>query len=176
METRIVPDGVSPVHGVKTSLELEAERARRYTAYLSVALINIDNFKTINDTLGVDGGNFVISEISSIIRSNIRKIDIFGRWDVDDFIILSVDKNRNGIITLAEKLKKVVSAKPAFYNGNEIKITLSIGVSRGIPKDVNDVNKLILMCKKALLRAKSAGRNRVEFYTEERDGYIVQSE
>ncbi|NOZ01986.1 MAG: GGDEF domain-containing protein [Deltaproteobacteria bacterium] len=146
-----------------SGISLEAERARRFEAQLSVILINVDGLGMVNDTLGREGGDYILSELGELIRQHIRKIDVFGRWDTEDFIVLTVDRNLYGSVALSEKLRRTVSDKVFAWQGNEIRLTVSIGVARGIPKGPKGIDALMMAAGRAVMRAKVAGRNRVEF-------------
>lgn len=148
---------------------IEAERARRFEAQLSVILINVDGMTMINETLGRKGGDYILTELGHHLRENIRRIDVFGRWDTEDFIVLTVDRNLYGSVALSEKLRRVASDKTFTWEGKEIKLTVSMGVARGIPKGPKGIDSLLAAASQAVMRSKVAGRNRVEFTN---DGYL----
>jgi diguanylate cyclase (GGDEF)-like protein len=147
----------------RSGVTLEAERARRYEANLSVLLVNVDGLKLMNQNLGKPGADEVLSELASLIRANIRKIDVFGRWDAEDFVILTVDRNSFGSIALAEKLRRSIADHTFDVGGKTIRSTVSIGVARGLPGDEREIDGLIQAARLAVLRAKTKGRNRVEY-------------
>jgi len=146
----------------RSSLLIEEERAKRFDAHLAVLLVNIDGLSIVNDTLGKEAGDFLVSEIASIIRRNIRKIDIMGRWPPDDFIVLTVDRNAFGGLALAQKIRDLVASSSFTYKGKEIAATVSVGVALARPQSSDALDALIEAAKRALIKAKAAGRNRVE--------------
>ncbi|MBL6974298.1 MAG: GGDEF domain-containing protein [Deltaproteobacteria bacterium] len=148
---------------------IEAERARRFEAQLSVILINVDGMSMINENLGRKGGDYILGEVGHLVREHIRRIDVFGRWDTEDFIILTVDRNLYGSVALSEKLRRIMSDQTFTWEGKEVRITASIGVARGIPKGPKGIDSLLAAASQAVMRAKVAGRNHVEFTN---DGYL----
>ncbi len=142
---------------------VEAERARRYEAHLSVILINVDGLGLVNEKVGRKSGDALLAEIATIVRNNIRKIDVFGRWDAEDFVILTVDRNSFGSIALAEKLRRSIAEQAFELEGKPARMTVSIGVARGSPGDEHEIDSLIAAARSAVVRAKAAGRNRVEY-------------
>lgn len=147
----------------KSGLTLEAERARRYQAHLSVLLIDMDGLSLVNGSLGRAAGDALIQAVSELIRSNLRRIDVFGRWSPEDYLVLTVDPNAHGSIALAEKLRKTIAQATFSVLGQEVRITVSIGVARGNPRDEAGVDALIEAARGALVKAKAEGRNRVAF-------------
>ena len=117
----------------------------------------------INDKIGREAGDHVLSETADLIRSKIRKVDVFGRWEAEDFMILTLDKNHFGSVALAEKLRKLVGEHVYRHNGQDFRVSVSIGVSLGIPKDEEEIDDLIIAARSAVVRAKASGRNRVEY-------------
>ncbi len=116
-------------------MTLEAERARRLQAHLSVLLIDLDGLSLVNESLGHEAGDELLAAVADLLRSNLRKIDVFGRWSPEDFLVLTVDPNVYGSKALAEKLRKAVANASFPVAGQEVRITVSIGVARGNPRD-----------------------------------------
>ena len=142
---------------------VEAERARRYEAHLSVLLVNVDGLGLVNEKLGREAGDACLAELATLIRANIRRIDVMGRWAEEDFIILTVDRNSFGSIALAEKLRRAISDHSFTVQGHEVRLTVSVGVARGVPAGEKEIDDLILAARSAVIRAKSTGRNRIEY-------------
>ncbi len=147
----------------RSGLSVEAERARRYQAHLSVLLIDLDGLSLVNESLGQDAGDELLAAVADLIRANLRKIDVFGRWTPEDYFVLTVDSNAYGSTALAEKLRKTVAATAFSVAGREVRTTVSIGVARGAPLDEAGVDSLIETARRALVKAKAEGRDRVEF-------------
>jgi diguanylate cyclase (GGDEF)-like protein len=156
-------NGVSPAGEVRGGIGIEAERARRYEAHLSVLLINLDGLGRVNDRLGREAGDRLLAGVADLIRANTRLIDVFGRWDMEDFIILSVDRNADGSRTMAEKLRRLIDQYSLDFGGQEVRVTACIGVARGVPASEGEIDGLLERARAAVLTAKSQGRNRVVY-------------
>ncbi len=139
-------------------LEEEMIRSERYGNHLSVIIFDIDLFKSVNDTYGHLVGDKILYEIAKIVKQNIRKPDIFGRYGGEEFIIILPETNSKGATGLAEKIRKIIE-KHDF--GIDRKVTISLGVTSY--KYGDTVDSLISRADKALYKAKEAGRNKV-FY------------
>jgi diguanylate cyclase (GGDEF)-like protein len=150
-------------NNLRNGFTAEAERARRYEAHLSVLLLNLDGLGLVNDRLGREAGDQVLREVGDLIRQHTRSIDVVGRWDREDYIVLSVDKNAFGSVVMAEKLRRIVADHTFDWQGKSVRVTISIGVSRGVPGDETAIDGLIESARSAVLRAKAAGRNRIEY-------------
>lgn len=153
MQGRIQRDG----------FEIEAERARRYDAHLSVLLINVVGLEDLKEQGGVAAAESLLAQVAERVRENIRKIDVFGRWDRDDFVILTVDRNADGCLALAEKLRCLVSEHEFDWAGHPRRVSVCIGVARGVPEDEAQIDRLIDAARAAVGRARATGPDRVEF-------------
>ncbi|HAZ09856.1 MAG: hypothetical protein A2047_04150 [Omnitrophica bacterium GWA2_41_15] len=121
----------------------------------TLLMIDIDNFKTFNDTYGHQAGDSIIREISKIFRDVSRKIDAVARYGGEEFgIILPITKKEEALI-LAERIRKAVETSPGLKN-----ITISIGVS-SFPEDGEKKEDLIAYADRALYKAKRSGKNKI---------------
>ncbi len=121
----------------------------------TLLMIDIDNFKTFNDTYGHQAGDSIIREISKIFRDVSRKIDAVARYGGEEFgIILPITKKEEALI-LAERIRKAVETSPGLKN-----ITISIGVS-SFPEDGEKKEDLIAYADRALYQAKRSGKNKI---------------
>jgi diguanylate cyclase (GGDEF)-like protein/PAS domain S-box-containing protein len=148
--------GIYNRHKFEELFSLEAERTRRFSSPLSLILLDIDHFKSVNDTYGHDTGDDVLKHLCSIIKSNIRQIDIFARWGGEEFLILSPGTNLTEVKMFAEKLRLAVE-EASFPRVNNI--TISIGLSEFEADDT--FSNLFKRADKALYFAKNNGRNQV---------------
>ena len=137
-------------------IETEIVRSRRYNSPFAVLLLDIDDFKKINDTFGHNAGDKVLVKFSSIIGQTIRESDISGRWGGEEFLVICPETTIDGAISLAEKLRENIDNNKLKIADN---ITASIGVA-GIQHGDN-VKSLIHRADKALYSAKKSGKNRV---------------
>ncbi|WP_419233494.1 diguanylate cyclase [Aliarcobacter cryaerophilus] len=122
-------------------------------------LIDIDYFKSINDTLGHLEGDFILKDISKLLKNNLRKTDILGRWGGEEFLIILPFTSKDIAKKIAENLRALIEENNFSYKMNR-KITISIGVTEfSKSKSVEDT---LLLVDNLLYKAKENGRNRVE--------------
>ena len=141
-------------------LEEELRRAQRYQEQLSVIVVDIDAFKSINDTHGHLVGDMVLKEISQILRNVCREVDIIARYGGDEFVVILPQTEREGSFYLAERARKTIKNYEFQSPGNEpIKLTVSCGVAALLP-DIKDKESLIKKADDALYRAKNEGKNK----------------
>jgi diguanylate cyclase (GGDEF)-like protein len=136
----------------------EIDVAQRLRRPLSVAYIDIDHFKRINDQLGHDAGDNVITEIGHLLKDSCRNIDIVGRYGGEEFCIIFPGMDRDGVSMLAERM---LSAIRRYRFRGELPVTLSMGFAVLLPDDA-ERSWTILMQKadQLLYKAKSEGRDR----------------
>ena len=127
----------------------------------SLIMLDIDFFKKINDTYGHLVGDKVLSKLGEIIKSFIRENDVAIRYGGEEFLIFLPQIEIEDAIKIAERLRKKIENTKLITNGNEIKFTISLGVTEG--KAQEDFTSVINRADKALYLAKRRGRNRVEF-------------
>lgn len=139
-------------------LATEIEQARRYNNSFSLILIDIDHFKKINDRYGHLVGDRVLQALSRLFSSNIRKVDMVGRWGGEEFLIISMEKDFTKVLIFVEKLRALVDEHHFKNVGN---ITCSFGVSHF--KQGDSIDSLLQRADVALYDAKKAGRNCVKF-------------
>lgn len=141
-------------------MNYEEERSRRSQKPLGVALLDIDKFKTINDTLGHDVGDQVLKTACECFTSSLRAADVLIRWGGEEFLVVLPETDEAGLALVAEKLRQAVESYPwALSDGR--RVTVSIGTTVKLPSMTWD--KAIETADRALYLAKESGRNRVEF-------------
>ncbi|MDD5117633.1 MAG: ABC transporter substrate binding protein [Sulfuricurvum sp.] len=148
--------GIYNRHKFEALFELETERSKRFSLPLSMILIDIDYFKSINDAYGHDVGDEVLQHLVKVIESNIRKLDIFARWGGEEFLILCPGIDLNNVHSLAEKLR--IEVEKAHFPLIDT-LTISIGISTFNENDT--ISSLFKRADQGLYNAKGAGRNRV---------------
>lgn len=128
---------------------------------LAVGLIDIDHFKRINDTWGHNAGDSVLKEVCGRMSSELRAIDIAGRYGGEEFLVVFIDADEASVTQAMERARKAVSAEPVVLraSGESIDVTLSAGVAVATLGD--SVESLIQRADAALYDAKHAGRNQV---------------
>jgi diguanylate cyclase (GGDEF)-like protein len=147
-----------------TELIGEVERASRYTKPLAVAFIDIDRFKTINDTYGHNSGDAVLRQIANRISENIRASDLFGRYGGEEFMLVLPETTADEAIILAEQLRTLVMQEPLVIAGDQrLQVTVSIGIAGGRGAQLR-ADSLVDQADAAMYAAKSLGRNRTYLY------------
>jgi len=122
---------------------------------------DIDYFKKVNDTYGHDAGDFILKELSTIYKNQLREEDILGRFGGEEFIFM-INSSKDNIKKIFERLRKTIESKKFLYNGIEIKITTSFGIAK--KESFIDINSLVKMADSALYSAKNNGRNQIIFF------------
>jgi len=147
-------------------LEVEVKRAKRFNTHLSLIILDIDGFKSINDKYGHQVGDMVLRKLSSNIKSSIRSIDIPCRFGGDEFTILLPDTNSSGSLEAAERIVTNLKELQVVYGKEDEKLypTISLGCAT-YPEDANTGEELFQKADKALYKAKNLGRNKVVVYS-----------
>lgn len=142
-------------------LEEEFLRANRYKNDLSIMMIDMDHFKKINDQYGHQKGDLVLRHAASLIKDNLREVDLIGRYGGDEFIAILPETSAQSAKIAGERIRKIFEELSKDTNKSEIISTISIGISGCDSKGVASVKELIRTADRALYFAKTAGRNRV---------------
>lgn len=160
VQTQARTDGLTGLVNHKTFYELlekELRRCQRYGGQVSTIMIDIDNFKHINDTFGHRAGDAAIKKVTAKIMTCIRKIDIAARYGGDEFAIILPNSTIEDARTVAERIVKEVAGSPIMWEMNKIQLSVSVGVGQF---DSNMTPEQITHCSdKALYEAKQAGKN-----------------
>lgn len=161
-----IKDALTNIYNRRYIFERLAEFEKHYKqkcVIFSVAIIDIDFFKNVNDNYGHPGGDFVLQEFARLIGENIRNLDILGRYGGEEFVIIfeSLDKGSSKIIV--EKILEVIRNTTFNYKNNEIKITFSAGICECGEFNSSDFNldNLVNKADERLYQAKQTGRNKV---------------
>ena len=145
-------------------LEEEAARAQRYGSALSVLMIDIDQFKRINDTYGHQAGDVVLANLAALIRQTVRKSDLVARYGGEEVVVLAPDTAVSNAARLGEnirqKVESIILVPPELCRGQTAHITISVGVADFL-QGVDSGHALLERADQAMYQAKHAGRNRV---------------
>ena len=145
-------------------LEAEIKRVQRYNHVLSLIMMDIDNFKQVNDTYGHLVGDMVLKEIASTIQKTIRHVDVPARYGGEEFTIILPETPAVNALTIAERLRYRISQIEVKVDENTVvRPTVSIGISE-FPNASEDIKELIDWADKALYVSKEAGKNCVHLY------------
>lgn len=143
-----------------TRLDEEFERAVRYETPLALIMIDVDNFKSINDTHGHRTGDAVLKEIGTLIKKGVRKSDIVARYGGEEFSVILPHTMLKGAVEEAERLREMVGSH-RFHDVDE-QISVSVGVAAYPQKGAMNSGDLVNYADDALYRAKWAGKNCVK--------------
>jgi diguanylate cyclase (GGDEF)-like protein/PAS domain S-box-containing protein len=143
-------------------LQKELARRNRIGATDSViVLMDIDNFKGLNDSLGHLAGDYAIRHIANLLNNNIRKVDYAFRYGGDEFIVLYIDTDMEGARRAADKLLKTVAATAVSLDGSPTVLTISGGAAA--LSEAKNVNELMKIADMRMYNSKKAGRNRMTY-------------
>jgi diguanylate cyclase (GGDEF)-like protein len=166
--------GVANRETLLTVLIAEVERASRHYKPLSVAFIDIDRFKAVNDTFGHNSGDAVLRQVASIVGEHIRPSDLFGRYGGEEFMLILPESTPAEAVDVAERLRSVVAQSDlAIPTGQSVSVTISIGVAGGRGHELQ-VDALVDQADAAMYAAKGLGRNRTYVYRDLDDGAPVR--
>jgi len=142
------------------SLQAEWATAMRHNRAFSVMIVDLDGFKTINDTHGHDVGDMALRQAAESLRGALRTQDLICRTGGDEFLVLCPDTDLKSAMLVAERLRVAVQARPIDTGGPQIFLTASVGVAMRLP-DMDGVDALIKCADDGVYRAKQRGRNRI---------------
>jgi diguanylate cyclase (GGDEF)-like protein/PAS domain S-box-containing protein len=141
--------------------------AQRYDTWVTVVFIDLDNFKTVNDSLGHGAGDELLKAVAQRMIGCVRSTDTVVRLGGDEFVILLRDQPKNADM-ISETLQKITTAiaQSVHLEGHDLKVTSSIGIAN-FPNDGMDTDTLLANADAAMYRAKEVGRDNFQFYTPE---------
>lgn len=150
--------GISNRRDFYKQLKREFYSNKRYEDGLTLFMVDLDDFKKINDNYGHDAGDAVLVEVTKVIKSHLRESDIFARYGGEEFVGVILRSNK---LDTTKKLKDLIKKvqNTTIPNYKEIKITISIG-SCDLSKDITEMEELIKKADIALYKAKKLGKNR----------------
>lgn len=136
----------------------QLQRSSRYNESIGLLIIDIDFFKSVNDTYGHLVGDKILVKITELIKSNLRSSDTLFRWGGEEFIILSLETHKEEAINIAQKIRKHIKEETLEIIGTK---TISVGVTTNHEGD--DINSIIKRADEALYIAKNSGRDCVKY-------------
>jgi len=134
-------------------------QARRYGRRCSLVLIDVDHFKSVNDSYGHPAGDLVLKGVAQLLRQKGRDTDIVARYGGEEFAIVMPETDSHGARVIAERIRECVSSTAFSTELGPIKVTVSAVVAT-FPLDANEKQELIDLADQALYQAKRQGRNR----------------
>lgn len=163
-EKQSMTDDLTGIHNrrhILIELEREVERARRYGRRLSGMMIDIDNFKKINDRYGHLIGDRIIRAFALVLRQSVRKIDILGRYGGDEFLVILPETNLEGAETIAARIQRNLLEYEHNIVADLSPLTASIGLISFEKVGDTSIVAFIDKVDQALLHAKRAGKNEI---------------
>jgi diguanylate cyclase (GGDEF)-like protein len=157
-------------HSFDDVMNRELARANRHKTPLSLLLIDLDDFKRVNDVHGHLAGDKVLQHIARIILQEKRTEDIAARLGGDELAIILPETEKNSALVVAKRIRRSVEETPLMHDGQAIGLTLSGGVA-SFPQDVANAKDLLRKTDSALYQAKDSGKNTISVYSDNRRRY-----
>lgn len=161
LETLAATDFLTGTYNLRTFYELanhEISRLGRNGGDLTLAVIDLDRFKEINDRLGHAAGDEALRRFVEVVRANLREQDIFARAGGDEFRLLLPDTSPSGAYLVAERIRQAVNEITISAGRGEARLSVSCGISRCLPGD-DGLDRATVEADDALYQAKAIGRN-----------------
>jgi diguanylate cyclase len=146
---------------ILSRIEQEKNRMERGSKPFTLIMVDVDNFKQVNDEYGHSCGDYVLVNLAEAISLTLRKQDEVARWGGDEFLVMLPETDVDGGVIVAEKIRTKIIETPFLYRELEIPVTVTLGVGSCEPG--NGVGSCIRKADQALYAGKQAGKNRVGF-------------
>jgi len=156
-------DGLTQAHNKRYFMEFierELARAGRTGRPLSLVMFDIDHFKVINDTHGHLTGDAILKDLCARVRKSVRKDELLARYGGEEFAVVLPEASREGAVEFAERARRIVEADPFAFEGDSIRVTISLGVANTQGENLSPT-AFIKEADENLYKAKRGGRNRV---------------
>ena len=151
--------GVMNRRGMDEAFSTEIARSRRNGELLSVALLDIDNFKSLNDQHGHAAGDTALKHLAGVVKRTVRPTDIVTRMGGEEFVVILPNTNLEEAVTTMSRLQRALTKEYFLGNNQKLLITFSAGVA--IFQEEDDVTSILLRADQAMYLAKKSGKNRV---------------
>lgn len=164
-----VLDGLTGLYNrrqFEISLEQEHNRTKRHPSDFSLAILDIDFFKKVNDTHGHQYGDYVLRTVADLMKTAFRKTDLLYRYGGEELVMIMPETNIEGAVIPVQRLRRMVEEYDFNYNGVKTKVTVSIGLTMNYP-EFNTPADILKSADDALYKAKESGRNRVVLYEQQ---------
>ncbi len=145
-------------------LEEEYSSAIRSGTHFGLLMLDIDHFKTINDSYGHIAGDKILVEISCMIKAMLRKHDILLRYGGEEFVAVLPGASTHDTKVVADRIRSLIEQNDVKYIDNRIHVTVSIGVVSFPETQISKLDDLVKFADKAMYKSKQGGRNRVSLY------------
>lgn len=138
----------------------EYTRWLRYKNPLTMAIVDIDHFKKINDNFGHQAGDKVLQLVSKSLQQRLREVDFITRYGGEEFVILLVETTKENSIHVMDQIREGIAETPFHFKNNPVSITVSVGISEFLEND--NIDRVFARADKALYEAKNSGRNQCQ--------------
>jgi len=165
LELLSITDGLTKLYNhryFQDELLRAFDESQRYQRPLSLAMVDIDFFKKVNDTYGHAVGDEVLKAVSRMFQQSIRSTDLAARYGGEEFAVMMPETELQDAITFAEKIRSLVEAAEVPTAAGPLRITVSIGVSTVPHTRIHTAHEVVVAADRALYRAKKNGRNQVQ--------------
>jgi diguanylate cyclase (GGDEF)-like protein len=155
--------GLANARAFRSILEREIERSRRFQSSLGLVMVDLDDFKQVNDEHGHQQGDEVLASVAAVLREHSRDIDAPARYGGEELAVVLPQTDSEGAAQLAERMREAVERLrvPRVGGHGSLHVTASFGVA-ALPESAFDQEELVAAADAALYRAKRSGKNRVE--------------
>jgi diguanylate cyclase (GGDEF)-like protein len=140
----------------------EGERSKRYNRNLAILMVDIDDFKQVNDRHGHDCGDVVLQKVAGHLAQNLRNVDFVARTGGEEFVVILPETDLEGALQVASRLRLAVKENPIEAAPGLLSVTVSVGVSSGVITDPASHQQMVVDADQALYVAKRSGKDRVE--------------
>ena len=165
LEMLSITDGLTKLYNhryLQDELARAFEESHRYQRPLSLAIVDLDFFKKVNDTYGHAVGDEVLKAISRLFQDSIRSADLAARYGGEEFAVMMPETDLDDAVVFAEKIRSLLESTQIETQAGPIRATVSIGVSAVPHSRIHTPKELIVSADRALYRAKKSGRNQVQ--------------
>jgi two-component system cell cycle response regulator len=142
-------------------LEREVDRVKRYDQGLALLLVDLDNFKDVNDARGHLAGDSVLRQVGDLLRREARSVDVVARYGGDEFVVVLPETTQEGAVIFAERLRAKIGDYDFAETGAPLYVTVSVGVAAASVERPDTAEGLIARADAAMYEAKGGGRNQV---------------
>ncbi len=151
--------GVGNRRYAEITLQSRFEEMRRHGWTFGVLFLDLDHFKTVNDTYGHDAGDRVLKMVSATLSAATRSFDFVGRWGGEEFIVLAPNMDRSQLQTLAERLRILV--ENSFYHEDGVRLHVTVSIGAALSREDDTPDSIVDRADQLMYASKDAGRNTV---------------
>lgn len=163
VQRQATTDGLTGLLNHRTGQEKLSEQLRlaeRYQRNVAIVMLDVDHFKSINDTYGHPVGDTVLRSVAKLVRRDCRDVDLPIRYGGEEFLLVLPEISQEGAVVVAERIRKSLQQEIITHDNVELSVTASFGVA-SFPEDANNQANLLELADKALYLSKRLGRNQV---------------